>query len=103
VKSTARLFGTDTARWLRRFIWATVGLMALAVVLAFPRMDAAAAIAMAGPFAMGAHMRRQVRRLDIDDTEGCLRLFRSNRNTGLIVVAAFAVAVLAVGTGVTGP
>jgi len=99
VKSTARLFGTDTERWLRRFLWATVGLMALAVVLAFGRLDVAAAIAMAGPVAIGAHMHWQVRRLDIDDTEGCLRLFRSNRDAGLLVAAPFALAAMAGAAG----
>ncbi len=34
VKSTARLFGDDTPRWLRRFLVGAVSLMALAVMLA---------------------------------------------------------------------
>ena len=36
VKSTALLFGENTARWLRRFLVATVVLMACAVILAAP-------------------------------------------------------------------
>jgi 4-hydroxybenzoate polyprenyltransferase len=94
VKSTARLFGDDTRRWLRRFQIGTVGLLALAVLLAFPAPSVAAFVAMSGPFAMGAHMHWQLRQLDIDNTEGCLRLFRSNRDAGLLVVAAFALAVI---------
>jgi len=39
-------------------------------------------------------MARHLRALDIDDPEGCLRLFRANRDTGLILVAAFALAAL---------
>ena len=103
VKSTARLFGTDTMRWLWRFVWATVGFMVLAVVLALPRPDMVTAIALAGPVAMGAHMRWQVRRLDIDDAASCHRLFLSNRDAGLLVVAAFAGAVAWVGAGITVP
>jgi 4-hydroxybenzoate polyprenyltransferase len=99
VKSTARLFGTGTARWLRAFQVGTVAMLALAVWLAFPAPGAGAAVAMAGPFAMGAHMHWQLRKLDIDDTDGCLRLFRSNRDAGLLVVAAFGLAVLLAGGG----
>ena len=101
VKSTARLFGTDTGRWLWRFQMAAVAFMALAVVLAFPAVDGAAAVAMVGPIAMGAHLRWQLRRLDIDDTQRCHRLFLSNRDAGLLVAGAFAAAVVVAGTGVT--
>jgi len=94
VKSTARLFGTDTVRWLWRFVWATVGCMVLAVVLAWPRSDLGTAIALAGPVAMGVHMRWQLRRLDIHDAAGCHRLFLSNRDAGLLVAAAFGLALL---------
>ena len=41
-------------------------------------------LALAAPWAFGWHMMWQLRRLDIDDTENCLRIFRSNRDTGLI-------------------
>jgi 4-hydroxybenzoate polyprenyltransferase len=34
----------------------------------------------------------QVRRLDIDDPENCLRLFRSNRETGALIALAMACA-----------
>ena len=37
-----------------------------------------------------AHMLWQIRSLSIDDRENCLRLFRANRHTGLLVLAALA-------------
>jgi 4-hydroxybenzoate polyprenyltransferase len=39
-------------------------------------------------------MARQIRALDIDDPAGCLRLFRANRGTGLILAGAFGLASL---------
>ena len=96
IKSTARLFGDNTPRWLRRFGLATVGLMALATVLAaVPQASMLALVlALAGPCAMGAHMVWQVRRFDPDDNGGLLALFRANRNTGMIPLVFFALAVV---------
>ncbi len=94
VKSTARLFGTDTPRWLRRFLVGTVSLLSVAVILAVgPRNDPLAlAVALGGALAMGWHLHWQLARLDIDDPAICLRLFRANRNAGLIPVLFLAVA-----------
>lgn len=96
VKSTARLFGQDTARWLRVFLMASVTLMALAVVGAL-MPDAsllALVVALGGVWAFGWHLAWQLRRLDIDDPQLCLDLFRSNRDAGLIPVLFFAVALV---------
>jgi 4-hydroxybenzoate polyprenyltransferase len=49
-------------------------------------------IGLAGIWAMGWHMAWQLGQLDIDDGETCLRLFRSNRDTGLLPALFFAVA-----------
>jgi 4-hydroxybenzoate polyprenyltransferase len=38
--------------------------------------------------AAGAHLLWQVRSLDIDDPEKCLKLFRSNRDTGVMIAIA---------------
>ncbi|WP_210530052.1 4-hydroxybenzoate octaprenyltransferase [Rubellimicrobium arenae] len=96
VKSTARLFGDATPRWLRRFLVATVGLMGLAAALAGIRGSGLALVlALAGPWAMGWHMAWQLRRFDPEDGRGLLRLFRSNRDAGLLAVLAFALAALA--------
>jgi len=94
VKSTARLFGDNSARWLRRFLVATVLLTALAVLLA-ALPDASAlvlAVALAGPWAMGWHLTWQLRAFVPEDGPGLLRLFRSNRDAGLILALFFATA-----------
>ena len=87
VKSTARLFGTATPRWMRRFLVLAVALLGLAVLLALlPAGDPLRlAIALGAPLAFGWHLLWQLTRLDIDDPEACLRLFRANRDTGLLV------------------
>ena len=54
----------------------------------------AGAAARAGPvfvvgcILFGAHLGWQIDRLDIDDPDLCLRLFKSNRDAGLILFAA---------------
>ena len=94
VKSTARLFGDKTAAWLRRFLMATVGLMGIAVI--FAAIDEANVMAMVlalgGPWAMGWHMAWQLRGLDIENPAKCLQLFRANRDTGIIPLLFFCVA-----------
>ena len=87
VKSTARLFGdAETPRWLRRFLVATLALAMLAVVLALRDAPMAAmGLALAGVWAFGAHLLWQLTRLDTTDTGVCLRLFRSNRDAGLLL------------------
>ena len=86
VRSTARLFAENTPRWLAGFLIATVTLMAAAVIAALLPLQSPWPLlaALAGVWAMGLHMFSQLRRLNIDDPAGCLILFRSNRDTGLI-------------------
>lgn len=82
VRSTARYFGANTRPWL-------VGLYGATVLL----LGAAFALAGVGPFAwaglagFAGHLVWQIRRLDIDDPDVCLRLFRANRWTGWILFA----------------
>jgi 4-hydroxybenzoate polyprenyltransferase len=86
VKSTARLFGTNTLPWLRAFLVATVCLAGTAVILALINANVIAmAIALAGVWAFGWHLAWQRRRLDINDPENCMVVFRSNRDAGLIL------------------
>ncbi len=87
VKSTARLFGTSTVAWLRGFLAASVMLFALAVFLALRGDVPALLLGLAGVAGYGAHLARQLAQLDIDDPDACLRLFRSNRDAGLVPVA----------------
>lgn len=97
VKSTARLFGENTGRILMLFMVASVLLMTAAIITALAGTAdlLTLVIALGGPWAFGWHMVWQMHRLDIDDPDGCLRLFRANRDTGLIPVLFLAVAALA--------
>ena len=91
VKSTARLFGAATPKWLVRFQIATGVLMAATIALAM--LPAASwlsfTLAMAGVLAMSAHLSWQRARFDPDNNDLLLMLFRSNRNTGLIPLIFF--------------
>ena len=96
IKSTARLFGTDTARWLRYFLVGAVSLMGLAIIsAAVSRVPILGlVVALGGPWAMGWHMAWQLRRLDTGDNARLLRLFRANRDTGLIPLIFLCVALV---------
>jgi 4-hydroxybenzoate polyprenyltransferase len=93
VKSTARLFGANSVPWLRAFLMAAVSLAALAVIIALIDTGVLAlVIGLAGVWAFGWHMAWQLRQLDINDAALCLRLFRSNRDAGLLLALFLAVA-----------
>ncbi len=93
VKSTARLFGNATPIWLRYFMVATVCLLGLAVVLAGISTNVLVlVVALGGPWAMGWHLAWQQRSFDAEDGAMLLKLFRSNRDAGLIPLPFFAVA-----------
>jgi len=80
VRSTARLFGRHTVYWLVGLYSGTLILFAWAFALAEVPMPA-----LAGLLAAGAHMAQQVRTLDIDDPDQCLRLFKSNNVVGWLI------------------
>ena len=93
VKSTARLFGRQTARWLTGFAIATVTLLTVAVWAALAgTAPAVLGAGLAGVAAMALHLLWQMRRLDIDNPGICLMLFRANRDAGLIFAAFLGVA-----------
>jgi 4-hydroxybenzoate polyprenyltransferase len=80
VRSTALLFGPRTKPLLLLFYGGATVLFAAAFATA-----GAGLLAYVG-LALGAlHLAWQVRTLAIDDPDNCLRLFRSNRDYGLIV------------------
>lgn len=85
VKSTARLFGPTTPRWLLAFLIAATLTLAFAALWASRSAPSAAPalLALAGVWAFGWHLAGQIRRLDTEDPALCLRLFRSNRDAGL--------------------
>ncbi len=83
VKSTARLWGENTRPLLALSYAGCLSLLALAGALA-----GLSPLFYPGLALPAATMLWQVRRLDIHDPAGCLRLFRLNRETGLAVAAA---------------
>lgn len=96
VKSTARLFGTHTKLWLRAFLVLSVLLMSGAVLVTWLPQDRplALVLALGGVWGFAWHLAWQLRRLDIDDPERCMILFRSNRDAGFIPALFLAVAAL---------
>ena len=93
VKSTARLFGDTPRPWLRGFMVGTCLLMTLAIILSLGTGNVLAlALALGAPWAMGWHMAWQLGRFDAYDPQVCLRLFRSNRNAGLLAALFLAIA-----------
>jgi 4-hydroxybenzoate polyprenyltransferase len=82
IKSTAILFDARTKPMLALFFALAVVLIGLAGWLA-----GAGLIFALGLAAFAAHLAWQVKRLDIADPALCLRLFKSNRDAGLILFA----------------
>lgn len=95
VKSTARLFGDRTPAWLLGFSVLSALLIALAIFLACSeRSNASLLVAMAAALVFWGHLRWQLGRFDPDDSVCLMMLFRSNRDSGLLVVLFFAVAAM---------
>ena len=82
VKSTALLFGDNTKAMLGVFYALAVVLIGIAGTLAGGGIVFALGLA-----AFAAHLVWQVWRLDIDDPDLCLRIFKSDRDAGLILFA----------------
>ncbi len=82
IGSTAILFGERTRPMLAVFYSLAVLLIGVAGWLA-----GAGLIFALGLAAFAAHLAWQVQRLDISDPALCLRLFKSNRDAGLILFA----------------
>ena len=94
VKSTARLFGQSSPRWLCLFLGLAVGLMSTAIWIASPSNVLGLWVALLGPLSFGLHMAWQLTNLDMNHSGILLTLFRTNRETGLLPVLFFAVAVM---------
>jgi 4-hydroxybenzoate polyprenyltransferase len=82
IKSTALLFGERTRPMLAVFYALAAVLIGLAGALA-----GAGALFGLGLLGFAAHLAWQIARLDIGDPELCLRIFKSNRDAGLILFA----------------
>jgi 4-hydroxybenzoate polyprenyltransferase len=86
VKSTALLFGERTQAALTLFYGLAVVLIGAALALAGARWPAWLGLA-----AFAVHLAWQVARTDISDSALCLRLFKSNRDAGLLLFAGLLV------------
>jgi len=82
IKSTALLFGARTRPALMVFYAMAVVLIGAAFALAGARWPAWIGLA-----AFAAHLVWQIMRVEISDPALCLRLFKSNRDAGLLLFA----------------
>jgi 4-hydroxybenzoate polyprenyltransferase len=82
IKSTALLFGARTRPALMVFYGLAVTLIGVALALA-----GAGWMAWIGLAAFAVHLVSQIERLEIGDPALCLRIFKSNRNAGLLLFA----------------
>jgi 4-hydroxybenzoate polyprenyltransferase len=82
IKSTARLFAERTHQALVVFYGLAVVLIGAALVLA-----GAGPAAWIGLVLFAVHLGWQISRLEITDPALCLRLFKSNRDAGLLLFA----------------
>lgn len=85
VKSTARLFGENSKMVISLLYLAALTLFSAAISTAFPVFSVYSIPAWIGLGIGAAHMFWQIRMLDIDNPDQCLKLFRSNNQFGWIV------------------
>ncbi len=83
IKSSARFFGER----VRQGVATCYGLTVMLMIAAFLQAGAGVA-AFVGLFLFALHLGWQVARIDRSDGAGALRLFRSNRDAGLVLFAA---------------
>lgn len=89
IKSTARLFGARSKIWVAGFYAAAWALIAMAGAMVWP-----------GPVTVwlllpgAAHLAWQIVRWDLSDPGSALRLFKSNRDFGLLMLAGMMIAPL---------
>ncbi len=95
VKSTARLFAQDTPVWLMRFARISLLFMLGAIFEAYwGRGLVSFSVALVGVMAFLIHLKWQMARVDMDDEESCMHIFRANRDAGLLPALFFAVALM---------
>jgi 4-hydroxybenzoate polyprenyltransferase len=86
IKSTARLFGENTKSALVVFYGLALVLIGVALQLSAVRWPAWLGLA-----AFTAHLAWQIVRLELGNPALCLRLFKSNRDAGLLLFAGLVV------------
>ncbi len=85
IKSTARLFGEDSPRWVKSFYDLCAGFLVFAVLLQGSGLWGAIAILMAC-----SHLLWQMTEWQPQDPASSLLIFRANRDFGLLVLLAVA-------------
>ena len=87
VKSTARLFGNNLKNWLYLFIILFLSLFILSTVSIMTDHNFLRLTTLfIGTSFLFIHLTLQVKNLNIDSTKSALKTFKSNRNTGLLLV-----------------
>ena len=96
IRSTARLFCNRTKYWLGFFAVLSAILMASSFLFAVVEEISTLQIIFLGVAIISyfTHLIWQLSRLQQDDPDICLKLFRSNRDTGLLPVCFMALAVI---------
>jgi 4-hydroxybenzoate polyprenyltransferase len=94
IKSTALLFGARTRPALMVFYGLAVVLIGVALALA-----GAGWMAWIGLAAFAVHLVAQIERLEIGDPKLCLRIFKSNRDAGLLLFAGLLADAISRATG----
>jgi 4-hydroxybenzoate polyprenyltransferase len=87
VKSTARLFGDMSGIWIAGFYVLAYFFISIGAVAATKNWFCVLLMLPAG-----AHLLWQVASLQVHDAARCLRLFRANRDSGLLIAAALVAA-----------
>jgi 4-hydroxybenzoate polyprenyltransferase len=87
VKSTARLFGRNSRKWIQGFYAIAFTLILAAGFTEHTGWAFAFVMLLAG-----AHLVWQLKILDVDNADNCLRVFRSNREAGALIALAFLLA-----------
>jgi 4-hydroxybenzoate polyprenyltransferase len=94
IKSTALLFGARTRPALMVFYGLAVALIGAALALA-----GAGWMAWIGLAAFAVHLVSQIAKLEIGDSALCLRIFKSNRDAGLLLFAGLLADAISRATG----
>ena len=94
VKSSARLFGEQTRSAIAILYAGTVILAGIAIAF-----SGGGVLSFAGLAAFAMHLAWQVRTLDADNPAYCLKLFRANRDAGLLLFAGLTADVIAKANG----
>ena len=90
IKSTALLFGKKTKSWLVFFSMAFCFLTSFATYISPVSKDFQnLTICLGGIIFMSLHLIYQIHKLEVDSKCSCLATFKSNKNTGLILVGSF--------------